>query len=149
MTFAQFKAGVLLLFAAGVGHLVATAGPDSWTVPESTAALKSPFASDPAAAVSKGKELYRDRCNDCHGTKGKGNGSAAADLSRKPTDLTAPAAAEQTDGSIFWKITEGRRPMPGFRGKLSEEERWQLVAYLRTLHRKDSKPTKPKPKPKP
>ena len=38
-----------------------------------------------------------------------------------------------TDGELFWKISEGHRPMPAFKNKLSEEERWQLVDYIRTF----------------
>jgi mono/diheme cytochrome c family protein len=38
-----------------------------------------------------------------------------------------------TDGEIFWKITEGRRPMPSFKKELTDEQRWQLVNFLRRL----------------
>jgi len=38
-----------------------------------------------------------------------------------------------TDGELFWKITAGRKPMPSFETKLSEDERWMLVDYIRTF----------------
>jgi len=40
---------------------------------------------------------------------------------------------EMTDGEIFYKISEGRRPMPSFKKRLTEEQRWQLVNYVRTF----------------
>jgi mono/diheme cytochrome c family protein len=50
-----------------------------------------------------------------------------------PADLTDPRLRNETEGELFWKITKGRRPMPSFRNKLSDEERWEVVLYLRTL----------------
>jgi mono/diheme cytochrome c family protein len=38
-----------------------------------------------------------------------------------------------TDGEIFWKMTEGRKPMPSFKKQLTDEQRWQLVNFLRTF----------------
>ncbi len=43
---------------------------------------------------------------------------------------------QMTDGELFWKISHGRRPMPGFQNKLTEQERWELVDYIRTLSQK-------------
>jgi mono/diheme cytochrome c family protein len=39
----------------------------------------------------------------------------------------------QSDGELFYKISEGRRPMPEFKTKLTEEQRWQLVLFTRSL----------------
>jgi mono/diheme cytochrome c family protein len=51
-----------------------------------------------------------------------------------PADLTDSARmAAITDGEIFYQITEGRRPMPSFKNRLTEDQRWQLVLFLRTL----------------
>ena len=47
------------------------------------------------------------------------------------------------DGEIYWKITEGRKPMPSFKNQLSDEQRWQLVNFLRTLVPKPAVPKKP------
>ena len=43
---------------------------------------------------------------------------------------------EMTDGELFYKLSEGRMPMPGFKAKLSEEQRWQVLNYVRTLAKK-------------
>ncbi|MGA9592058.1 MAG: cytochrome c, partial [Candidatus Acidiferrales bacterium] len=55
-------------------------------------------------------------------------------LSVMPTDFTnAETMAKLTDGDLFWRMSVGRRPMPAFKGRLSEQERWELVDYIRTF----------------
>lgn len=44
--------------------------------------------------------------------------------------------SEPTDGELFWRISEGHLPMPPFKNKLSEAERWELVDYIRTFSTK-------------
>jgi len=52
----------------------------------------------------------------------------------QPADFTdAHMMGEMTDGEIFYKITEGRKPMPSFKKRMTEEQRWQLVNYVRTF----------------
>ena len=64
--------------------------------------------------------------------------------STKPANFTdAHMMSEMSDGELFYKMTEGREPMPSFRRQLTEEQRWQLVHYIRTFT------PKPKPKPEP
>jgi mono/diheme cytochrome c family protein len=83
-----------------------------------------------------------DSCAQCHGEQGKGDGPDAPMYDVVPTNFTdAHMMAEMTDGEIFWKVSEGRRPMPSFKKRLTEEQRWQVVNYLRTFV--------PKPAPKP
>jgi len=65
--------------------------------------------------------------------KEKGDGVASAGLSKPPADHTSPPVQQQTDGAIFWKISEGNTPMPGYKKGLSETQIWQLVDYIRTL----------------
>jgi mono/diheme cytochrome c family protein len=104
---------------------------EPWNAPESAAQTKNPLGSS-ADSVAKGRKLYAERCADCHGKKGRGDGGGGADLERKPTDLTS-SVQTQSDGALFWKISEGRRPMPAYGGKLSEEQRWQVIRFLRSL----------------
>jgi mono/diheme cytochrome c family protein len=113
---------------------------EPWTAPEEAVQIKNPLAAS-KDAIAKGREVYADRCADCHGKKGRGDGSGGADLERKPSDLTNAQAQAQSDGSLFWKISQGRRPMPAYVRKLSDEQRWQVVHYLRSL----STQNKPKP----
>lgn len=103
-----------------------------WKAPKEADALKNPYKGN-NEAIKGGKKIYATMCVICHGEKGKGDGAAGAALDPKPTNLTTEAFHAQSDGAIFWKITEGRAPMASYEATLSEEKRWQLVSYLRTL----------------
>jgi len=52
-------------------------------------------------------------------------------LEKKPADLSTKVKA-QTDGALFWKISEGRSPMVSWKS-LSETQRWELVNYIKTF----------------
>ena len=91
-----------------------------------------------AANVAAGHETYQSRCENCHGLNGDGKGPKAGDLSIAPADFTnARTMNNATDGELYWQITKGARPMPSFES-LSEEERWQLVDYIRTFAQRSS-----------
>lgn len=122
--------------AAAPGALQAQ-GKTEWVVPERRAKRPNPVPAH-AAAVTRGREVYRRECRSCHGLTGLGDGPKAAELDSKIPDLTSAEAQEQTDGALFWKITEGRGDMPNTKTALSEEERWIVVHYLRSLAKKPS-----------
>ena len=126
--------GVLVVFV-----IVATAGSvvvyslSDWKAPAQARSRQNPVPPT-QQAIGLGMSSYSDRCQNCHGEDGNGKGERAEKLSVAPSDFTdAHAMSQMTDGELFWKISEGHRPMPGFKGKLSEEERWQLVDYIRTF----------------
>ena len=102
-----------------------------WVAPASAKELKNPLSDK--ASINKGKAIYKTRCVVCHGEKGKGDGPAGKALNPPAADHSSAAVQAQTDGELFWKISEGRGPMVGWKLILSEEERWQLVNYIRTL----------------
>ncbi|HMC86926.1 MAG TPA: cytochrome c [Chitinophagaceae bacterium] len=83
--------------------------------------------------MAETKTLYITNCGPCHGDKGRGDGPAAPGLNPKPADHTSAAVQSETDGAIFWKLSEGRSPMPAYKKIFSEEQRWELVNYIRTL----------------
>ena len=103
-----------------------------WTAPPSADKVTNPVASD-TKSLAAGKIIYTKNCYDCHGKKGKGDGPKSGDLDKGPKDFTKEAFQSQTDGSLFWKITEGRKPMPSFKKDLTDEQRWQVINYVRTL----------------
>jgi mono/diheme cytochrome c family protein len=104
-----------------------------WPVPDNFKNMKNPVKSD-ATSIADGKALYSTHCKSCHGTKGLGDGSKAAQLKTEPGDFSSASFQSQTDGSMFYKITEGRDDMPSFKKKIPEaEERWALVNFMRTL----------------
>jgi mono/diheme cytochrome c family protein len=105
---------------------------EKWTAPATADMMKNPVASN-IQSIAAGKVIYTKNCYDCHGKKGKGDGPKSADLDKNPQDFTKEDFQKQTDGALFWKITEGRKPMASFKKDLSEEQRWQVINYVRTL----------------
>jgi mono/diheme cytochrome c family protein len=128
-------AAVVALVAASVllpGRSYADNPPEEWKAPARSARKKNPIAAD-AKSIATGKSVYASQCLSCHGPTGHGDGPQAKDLNPKPRDLATPAIQEQTDGSMFWKITTGKAPMPTFEKLISEDDRWNVINYVRTL----------------
>ena len=75
-------------------------------------------------------------CVLCHGLQGKGNGEAGLTLDQKPANFLGFDVFNQTDGAIFWKITVGKSPMASYEELLSEDQRWKIVNYIRSLEKK-------------
>lgn len=84
-------------------------------------------------ALKEGKDLYSQHCKSCHGVKGKGDGPKAEKIDISCGDFSSPEFAKKTDGELYWKTTEGRKPMPSFKEKLSDNERWSVILYVKTL----------------
>ncbi|HTL98939.1 MAG TPA: cytochrome c [Holophagaceae bacterium] len=103
----------------------------AWTAPERASKRANPLPSSPAT-LAKGKAVYMKNCFSCHGQSGDGDGPKAKDLSKKPATLQ-PGIDSQTDGALFWKLTEGKKPMPSFETDLSPDEIWEVIDYTRTL----------------
>jgi putative copper resistance protein D len=93
-----------------------------------------------AISVANGRLLYQDSCAICHGIGGYGDGPAAEDQNPKPADLTAPHTALHTAGDLYWWLSHGiaETAMPGYRDSLSEEDRWDVINFLRALSDSDS-----------
>ena len=121
---------VLAVFSLS-GTLLAQSSSD-WKAPPSAANRPNPLAGNANATVA-GQKLYNANCLTCHGPSGRGDGPGAAALEKKPADLTARIQSGETDGSLFWKISEGRSPMISWKASMSETQRWELVDYIKTL----------------
>ncbi|MEP7229295.1 MAG: cytochrome c [Ginsengibacter sp.] len=104
----------------------------AWVTPQGASLVKNPLAGD-KSTLTEGKTLYVANCSPCHGLKGKGDGAAAAALNPKPADHTSSKVQDETDGSLFWKISEGHNPMPQYKAAFTDKQRWELVNYIRTL----------------
>ncbi len=96
-----------------------------WVAPTDAAVKKNPLAGN-SNALGGGKKLFMRHCAECHNEDGSGLKDAA--------DLQLPEVQKQTDGSLFWKITNGnvKAGMPPW-ARLSDAERWQIVSFVRTL----------------
>lgn len=105
---------------------------EEWKAPGRASKRKNPVSAD-EKSLAAGKAIYVRDCLSCHGAAGKGDGPAAKDLPKKSGDLSDPKMWEQSDGALFWKISEGKAPMTGYEKMLGEEDRWHVVNYLRTL----------------
>ena len=103
-----------------------------WKAPASADAKKNPLTAD-AATIAAGKTVYVKECQSCHGKKGKGDGPSAKDLDIPAGDFSKATMQSQSDGALFWKTSEGRKPMPSFKKKLTEDKIWQTIIYMRTL----------------
>jgi mono/diheme cytochrome c family protein len=122
----------LLTFASQSADAQAKPKGLPWPAPAAAISAKNPVKSD-AVSIKDGKTLYIKNCESCHGEAGKGNGTKAKNLDISCGDLSVAGVSKISDGELYWKITEGRKPMPTFSKKLTDNERWSVINYLRTL----------------
>ncbi|MDR4493464.1 MAG: cytochrome c [Nitrospirales bacterium] len=109
--------------------------------------LHSPQASVPQSGpaysrrstqmISQGQELFSINCSHCHGKHGTGDGAVAGYLPDLPANLQAPAIQQQPDAELYGIVTNGQNVMPAFDRFLSDEDRWILVSFLRSLESQD------------
>jgi mono/diheme cytochrome c family protein len=109
---------------------------ERWNIPQTAADEKNPIPKSDAV-MAKGKDLYKSKCQKCHGPGGKGDGPDA-DPDHAPDDLTdATRAARNPDGVVFYKVWNGRsKPkMPAASMDMSKEEVWTLVHYVQGMRK--------------
>ena len=108
-----------------------------WKIPEDGEHERSPLRAS-GDAVSRGRTLYAANCSGCHGLSGKGDGPS----SNHAADLADPYRVElNPEGVLFYKIwyghavslREAKFDMPSFEGKLSRDEVWTVVEFVKTL----------------
>ena len=131
---APFKNSLFVAIICFAGIQNSSAQNKPWAAPSAAQTVKNPDMT-----ATGGKALYVSYCTPCHGQSGKGDGPAAAALTPKPADHTSMALKSETDGSLFWKISEGRKPMPQYKLAFTTAQRWQLVNYIRSLSSKSPK----------
>lgn len=123
--------GLLLVSTALYSFTVDQGKP--WPVPDKNAKMANPVKSD-GESVKLGKEVWNKHCSSCHGKAGAGDGSKAAQLETPMEDMAAAVVQDQSDGALYYKISEGRDEMPTFKKKIPDtEELWSVVNYIRTL----------------
>ncbi len=115
----------------------AQAQSNPWPIPKGGENLRNPEPGD-AASIKNGRTIYVAYCAPCHGNKGKGDGPASASLNPKPADHTSGAVQAESDGTLYYKISEGHghTAMPPFKAVLSVDQRWAVINYMRTLAKK-------------
>jgi mono/diheme cytochrome c family protein len=104
--------------------------------------LTNPFLPD-EASLKIGQQVFAENCAVCHGEQGRGAGPAAAGLSLKPPDYGTGHLDIHTDGDIFYWIQNGvsqGSPMPAFKDKLTDDQIWNAVNYVRRLRHEATGP---------
>jgi mono/diheme cytochrome c family protein len=132
--------GIVPIVGAVVfGGALIVGAAEEWKAPADAAAKKNPVASNDES-VAAGKEAYDGQCVECHGVSGKNDGKKISELKKEEKDrmkvLSDPVVTKQSDGELFWKISEGKKPMPAGKKLMEEEEMWSVVNYIRTFSHK-------------
>ncbi len=106
------------------------------TVPEQYAGKGSPVSADDEASIARGQEIFRINCAECHGDGGMGDGQTGQQLDPSPAFI-AHTSQMMSDSYLFWRVNEGGAEfgtgMPTFKEKLTEEEIWDAINYVRAL----------------
>lgn len=122
---------VILAVGSGLGLESRAAAEEANRPPASAARAPNPVAAT-ADSVARGHDLYLANCAGCHGTSGAGDGLTSAGWVPGPGVLSLSVPA-RTDGALAYLIASGTvaTRMPAFSTTLSENDRWDLVNYLR------------------
>ena len=95
--------------------------------------VKNP-TTDFDSSIKRGEGMFIKNCSKCHGLNGNGYGVVAHGFTTFPRQLWAwNNTGPETDGYLFWFITNGRSDMPPWGLILSENERWDLINYIKTI----------------
>jgi mono/diheme cytochrome c family protein len=125
--------------ALGAALAIAAGKKEEWKAPAADAAKKNPVAASDES-LAAGKESYEGGCADCHGLTGKNDGKKISELKpeekERMTPLDDPSVAKQSDGELFWKIANGKKPMPAGKKLMEPDEIWNVVNYIRTFGKK-------------
>jgi len=83
----------------------------------------------------QGRDIYRIHCQECHGAEGRGDGPRAPMLAPRPGNLVSAATSTKTDEELLAILAGGvpRTAMRGWSDELSNDERRNVLAYLRSL----------------
>jgi mono/diheme cytochrome c family protein len=96
---------------------------------------KEPMEIGSQPDIEQGRDLYRIHCQECHGAEGRGDGPRAALLAPRPGNLVSAATSTKTDDELLTVLAQGipRTAMRGWSDQLSDEERQNVLAYVRSL----------------
>ena len=120
-----------LVLAVALGTFMATVGvaaAHGWKAPADASKIQNPIPGT-EASIQRGRDVFQNSCASCHGENARGKGPLSPMLTPKPADLLK-RAKHHTQGDFFWKISNGRPPMPGFKDQLSEKQIWDAINYI-------------------
>jgi mono/diheme cytochrome c family protein len=129
----SFLTGSIVMIAGmTLLSLTVNAQPKPWTVPAEYKTMKNTVAKGDESNKA-GMALYTKNCASCHGKTGLGDGVKARMLKDFPGDFSTAGYQNQTDGEQFYKTKFGKGEMPKYEGKLSDDDIWNIVNYMRTF----------------
>ena len=129
-----FLSAVLILFVLSVNAQDEKPKAKPWPVPEEFRSMSNPVEKNKTSEKT-GMALYIKHCASCHGKTGLGDGVKSRTLKDFAGDFSGSYYQGQTDGEHFYKTKFGRGEMPKYEGKLSDEEIWHTVNYMRTFRK--------------
>lgn len=139
MTINKTNVGLCVLFISILGNSGASLAAErkTSTAPEDILNMKNPVPLTPAV-LQEATTIYKDKCIKCHGANGNGKGSGTKGMDVKPRDYTDKSVMDNIpDGQLFWITLNGSDPdtteMEGYKKKLTEEQVWKLVHYIRSF----------------
>ncbi len=100
--------------------------------------LQNPFAPDEADVLQRGSRVYVSFCLPCHGPTGKGDGLVTERGFPPPPTFFRDETRNMKDGQLFHVITYGQGNMPSYAAQVGPEDRWKIIAYIRSLQEKDA-----------
>ena len=95
--------------------------------------LTNPLSYSDARALTRGRDVFSNFCQHCHGATGKGDGLVAQRGFPPPPSLLAERALNLPDGQIFHILTYGQGNMPSHASQIAPHDRWSAILYVRSL----------------
>ncbi len=120
--------GIVSLGLLSFGKLIQ----EEWKVPDKYEKMKNTTEAN-AENLAIGKTLYSKHCKSCHGKTGQGDGTKSGEVDGDLGDFSSEEFQAQSDGALFYKSYIGRDDMPNYEKKMTEEDIWILVHYMRLL----------------
>ncbi len=116
----------------------------NYGLPKAYAGARSPLQPE-SADINAGNDLFQKNCASCHGKDGMGGGAAGNSLAPSPALLAFMISRPiSVDEYLLWAIADGGEQfssgMPAFKGKLTDKEIWQVIAYMRAGFKSASEP---------
>jgi mono/diheme cytochrome c family protein len=105
--------------------------PRGWTPPGDA----NPFSSNDRAALDRGKAVFTNFCQPCHGADALGKGPVVLHGFPPPPPLPRGQTQGKSDAELFEVVTKGVITMPSYASQLSFEDRWKVILYVRSFRR--------------
>ena len=152
---ALFLPAILLLAFSTSGHqqkpdsATAQKAPSYSAIPAEAAKMSNPVKLTPES-LSRARKWWTLDCEMCHNKNGDGKGETAKDMKLTMVDFTDSATLkDRTDGEIYWIIKNGHNDMPPEGPRITTDQGWDLVNYVRAFAKKKEGDTKQESEAKP